>query len=743
MLFFNLKSFAQTTFDSAQRLVSIEFKNGSIAPPVAPLNDTGTFIKEQVRMLLLKKLQESLRIFKSNNYKKQQHIFYQKLWNSDSASQLNYLKEVETALQSGKIASLQGHLNSSFNNIFNKHLSDTAMVFRWLPLNNLEGVLVKKDVFKNFITDYYNETLPSIKGGYVNKEDIIEASYYHLEQIENLNSLLIVNNGSLQKFRKTLYDSLRNYHTNLTSASSPFTKSLNLLRNDWFKQWFWVTGGEIRINPIDFGIDTIIGKYVSNLSNLGISNRTSESIFLERRLDSLEKNFISSKPNMAIVEKWINKVSVPADTPYFQFSAIDKIKFPNNEIHLKRNLHFDETKTLVIHNIPADRKAGMREDRKAIPNRSNFQEGIDEVISNLGELAKAYGQITGTPWLLVSNFLSPTPKYDQTSISPKIIHGVLGVNEGGKDRISIKVKVDTTYKPFTVSGFSDDDFLDAIKKVLSDNNLLVDPIFTNVFGGARITYADAASGYKDEFEKKFDRYLALITKDAVNQILEDSFMVAGMIHIYNTATSPLLMPIKTNRDNTFRYYSSTIQTTAVDSTVENQVRPYTVISKTNSDTVFIGKFNYKIGRTKRFTLSAGLAYTLNSYDQSVAKAENGSISITNSSQQFRLMVGLNVYFGKGLYSLNNDLGNKFSERWYAFFGIGIPNSLENLYVGIGRDLYPGLKVTAGVHLAKHNKYMIQNNRIVEERLQYKPAGPFVSVAIDPISLVNLLNIFKK
>jgi hypothetical protein len=137
-----------------------------------------------------------------------------------------------------------------------------------------------------------------------------------------------------------------------------------------------------------------------------------------------------------------------------------------------------------------------------------------------------------------------------------------------------------------------------------------------------------------------------------------------------------------------------------------------------------------------------VAYTLNSYDESVAKAENGTISITNNNQLFRFVVGLNIYFGKGLYSLDNTLGH-WCDRWYAFAGVGIPKPIENLYFGIGRDIYVGLKLTAGVHVAKHNKYLIQNNQVVEETLRYQAAGPFVSATIDPTTLISFLNVFTK
>ena len=76
-------------------------------------------------------------------------------------------------------------------------------------------------------------------------------------------------------------------------------------------------------------------------------------------------------------------------------------------------------------------------------------------------------------------------------------------------------------------------------------------------------------------------------------------------------------------------------------------------------------------------------------------------------------------------------------------GVGIPDPLGNVYFGISGDLLPGLKLTTGAHIVKNNKYLIQNNRIIEETLRYQFGGPFIALQIDPASLINVLNIFKK
>src|SRR5690606_5595099 len=136
-------------------------------------------------------------------------------------------------------------------------------------------------------------------------------------------------------------------------------------------------------------------------------------------------------------------------------------------------------------------------------------------------------------------------------------------------------------------------------------------------------------------------------------------------------------------------------------------------------------FSYNVGKGHRFSLGGGIAYTFIPYSQSVASENNGSIAITNNVRQYQLVVSLHTYLGKkGLFNQDNSFWGKNKERLFAFVGVGIPRPLENVYLGLGKDLWPGLKLTVGLHLARHNYYKIQNDEIIEEKLNYKLAGPF-------------------
>lgn len=743
-----------TTFDNSGRLKTIAVKPPDIVPPTNIMTEVGNKYKEEVRELLLEKVREAIRILKRKNYKKPLHDLYTRLW-SDHAQVVTDYETIEQILEAGVSVTPSGR-TQLFQEVFNKHLSDKAEMFRWGKINELEGVLMQKDAFLSFLTDYYNGTIAAITNAYLKKEDIIEASYYLLKQHIYVAPLLRHYRSSPTFFRKTLYDSLVNFHRDLTHTNSIFTKSQQLFAQDWFKQWLWVRGGALRINPLDFGIDTIVQKKGMDLLGVIKKENYEAQMLLEKRLDTIDYYFRASKPQFAKTYQWVNKVSLPSSRPYFQFSASGKADFNNDNIALKKNLYVDEFKRLVIHNIPSDRVAGLREDRKVIPNRSEFEAGLEGVVTELTALAKAYRDLVATPWASVGSVLFPTPKTDASSITVKTLGSLpnMGQTEFSKDarpkkRFKIELK---TYRPITITGDADQDFIAELNDTLRKDGLLItDDIFTdmvkNSFGRTNISFETLSSiNEQSKLIKALNDYLDYLKhqmKQALDDVANDSLYISDLIQVYHTASIPLQTKIKETEDKAYTYYSTVVQTTPVDATVENIVRPYTILAKTKTDTVFLDKFTYKIGQRKRITLSAGLAYTLVGYNQSTATEQNGTVIITNNNQLYRFIIGMNIYlFDKGLYSFDNSLGPLWS-RWYFFVGVGLPKALDNLYTGLGRDLYPGLKVTAGYHFARHNSYLIQNNQIVEERLRYKPAGPFVAVTIDPSILTNALNIFKK
>lgn len=766
----------ETVFDASGKLTKLTITstqgvNKLYDFNVAALKPESDKNKTKAAGILVKKIDETLKILTNPNYKPALKKFYEELW-PDIAAIRTYLQETRSLLNAGTVPGSPSIWFPSVQSAYNSALASASPNIFSTTYDNTKPFQIsisKKDPFNQFVIDYYNTTLPDLNGGGIdrNPEEMSEHLEYLLTEMKTIRGLLAL--GRQTPVPVDLYDQLKQHHAALTAAGSNFSVIKGMLQKDWFKKWFWFRGGQLRLNPVDFTTDAFLatnpgadlekaGKFNEfmdslinrqlRLDSIGNINafiqklslqHTGESVFsFQQRNDSLAKVNEAQKTKLLTVTQILNKVEIPKNNLFFMFSGIKDITFDNNADSLAEVLHVNQMKTVVVHNIAAAARAGLVESDKPIADRSNFSIGFDTVVSQLGQIAAIVAKFT--PFSSVLNFFLPTVK-----VPANIIDGI--VRTPG-DAISAaptnKAKLGTVKMSFNnISGqFSVQEALNDILQhynkydsTLFNNNIthLPDPSLNqlNQNTAAMITL-------RAEYEKALKEYFTQLTEEQLNLLKADSFMVANFIEIFEKSTAPQTEPLEAIDPETPLFYSKTLATTPSENTIEKNVVVFTTIK----DTVTLAKFKYKVGRNQRFALGAGIAYTWNAYDQSVAKELNGQISITNNVQLYRFVVGLHVYFGKGLFNLDNSFWGKGSERNFFFAGVGFPKPLENVYFGLGRDLVPGLKVTIGAHIAKNNRYLIQNNIIVEERLRYQFAGPFAAVTIDPTSLINLLNVFK-
>jgi hypothetical protein len=217
-------------------------------------------------------------------------------------------------------------------------------------------------------------------------------------------------------------------------------------------------------------------------------------------------------------------------------------------------------------------------------------------------------------------------------------------------------------------------------------------------------------------------------------------MLPYLIDVFGEATLPAKL-LEGITDNKPVYTTTILDTKLTDTPSKNR---YTIFSvNLNKDTTMIADFTYKVGKLYRYQISAGLTYTVPTFIQSKVVESNGQITITNTSQQYRLTAGLNIYLGKGLFLLDDKLSLRPRKRGSLYVGLGIPKPLENIYLGYSNDFVPGLKGTFGWQLFRADKYNILNNQIVEHKVRYQVVFPFVALSIDASSLTKALQIFKK
>ena len=438
---------------------------------------------------------------------------------------------------------------------------------------------------------------------------------------------------------------------------------------------------------------------------------------------------------------------------FASFSALPEIKFQFEDTILTSPIHTWEKKTIVLHNIPSGvARADLLETDKPIADKSGFQQDLDMVISQLGQLAVLVSQYApiATGFNLAGLSSAPINIIDYVEME-KAPYSTSEVGEEFKKSKTIPCSKLTLDLGAILIKYCDKSF--TIKKKLIDalieNNAFDSAIFKNNFSNLNDkdstleflrTNKPKGVELREKYKQQLDSYLQDIFKEQGRLLQGDSVLLNGFLDIYQHSTLPETKPLDRNEPSGPVYYSKILTTKPSEDAIEKNVAIYTL----SKDTLVIDKFKYKVGKSYRFSLGAGIGYTLNNYDQSIATQSNGSISVTNNTQLYQVILGMHVYLGKGLYMQDNGFFRHFwRERLAAFVGVGLPNPLENIYLGLSADAVPGLKINAGLHITRNNRYTIQNDRITEESLRYKIGGPYVGITIDPNSLLNLFYVFKK
>lgn len=757
-LLLNLKAQSNDSivkFNAKGHLVQIKLNKGINVKDLKfdfdNLKDIDKENKIKARSVLLEKVKEARRIIVSTRYKQAAHLFYMRLWDNDSIHILSYLDHISETLHDGKISKKPSDQEKNFNDVFNKYLSDDIISSFYIKVNETTNSIefYQRDLLNSFLIDFIN--LIFISAGNttktsLHKEKYVESTYGLLEQkkeFDNQYKIVFERYKNMNQFDSTFYDSIIQLHNLFESHNSEFSKAIKLLKDNMFIDFFWLNGGNIRFNPFDITTEKLIRlKPDYNL----LAKPYSDSIFnfplspiLETRYDSIASLLSYNDTSAYKTDQLLNSVLFSNDSSfYFNLSNQTEIKFSNESKTLDDSLRVGQKKHILLHNIPFSKTPGISEQEKFYDDKSPFQIGFDTVVAQFGELGKLYIKFTSFAPILdfigKQNLTAPNHKIQFNKIS----NGV-NLDSSIDNTKSIPPVKSLKLKPFTFSYSKDsDNFNDVLILALKSRSVFDKTIFDQIFH-EKITFGNVHNKLK-VYEKLINEYFSRITNQAINQLRLDSFYLASVIDIYNKSTAPQFAVNKIIDTNAL-YFTKLLETKPSKKAITKDI---TVFSFNKKDTSVIQKFTYDVHQYYRVKFSAGIAYTVTPFNQSVATESNGSISVVNDIRLYRFLVGVHYYFlGKGLFNQSNKFLNPLCERLSLYLGVGIPDPLGNVYFGISGDLLPGLKLTTGAHIVKNNKYLIQNNRIIEETLRYQFGGPFIALQIDPASLINVLNIFKK
>lgn len=636
-----------------------------------------------------------------------------------------------------------------------------------------------RDLYNKLLIDYYNKTLlfgPANNIRYFSLEQWYRYTRFLATAKKTTDSLLQVVYESPAGIDLPLFQQIRRY-TRTLNADATFVRIKNLLKNDWFKDWIWMHSGVPRLNPLDFSTDQFLAKYpqydaakaeiydryIDSVLNRFIRYDTAGKIdqfkkilaekgeganlfkLTERQQKEKENNEALQK--LLVTDKLLNEISIPdisekekndytlkgTDVYFYNYSYSKKDKFKTtwagyNSKFLTEPVITETTKKIVVHNIPAEGDAEITTKTSPIVDSSEFQNTTNTFVGLAADIAAFVTKLTPFGRMVPGGFINPDNSVVMTVASgPAETRIVTGPTTSTVLKTRLQDPNNYLYdaelfnKLISLAFFATKGWLDHAR---------LDQVFDQ---------RDPTDVYLiNRLQKEYIALLQAEKKVFWDQLREDSMHLAYMIPAFSQSSIPP-PKLKEKKDDIALYHSKVLLTEPGSDPVKNDI---TVVALKGKESASIAKFSYKTGKTYRFQLGAGIAYTTSNFILSSATEENGKITIKNVAQHYRLIAGIHVHLGKGLFVQDNSFPGNFLQRSAVYIGVGIPEALENIYTGYSYDFFPGLKTTAGLHIYAQNDYKIQNNSIIEQRKKYKAAGLFFALQIDPSSLLKALNIIK-
>ncbi|MBC9909443.1 hypothetical protein [Chitinophaga varians] len=254
------------------------------------------------------------------------------------------------------------------------------------------------------------------------------------------------------------------------------------------------------------------------------------------------------------------------------------------------------------------------------------------------------------------------------------------------------------------------------------------------------TVTDAAKTFASLFstvKKSGEDVNPLCTDNAETTYLHYLFVTAGY-------KGDLPVPEKlANQTDSSDYKYSTILA-GQDDKAAPFTNEYSIEERLASDTskkqVAKG-FRYNVGKLRSFAIGAGLAFGFSQVSQ-VNVDSAGAISSSTDAARAKFIVGLKYYPFK-TFLRDNGICPRWPERRFSLFGgFEVLDPLNNLYLGVGYDIVPGLNINVGANFYRQHYYRLQNDRILDKATRM-PAVGYLAITLDPEVVVDLIKLMAK
>jgi hypothetical protein len=474
---------------------------------------------------------------------------------------------------------------------------------------------------------------------------------------------------------------------------------------DWALQWMWYTKGVPRLNPF--------------LPDVPEPSDPVDNALLDLRIATLRHA--------------ISELKLPADYQKTHRSLLDQYQ---NALELKRRYAAQDS--VYKHILMEDRRASFN----ALYNADTvLYKGI-LYTSPGGRDTRPKASFVPMPWKVPTsvthqwmrqhdasrNFsLMPTVVREEYYKRFDKVHYLVHNYTGLPGSVGVKVTDKTTTRPNKAT------LTEGISTVLTDLNAF------SIAGSlsSLIPLTQGKSGLQND---SFLKLVQTVKKDtrcsdwSINQAKLDANM--RMIARYDRMLDTVRTVLDIKRSPT-RMVPHTEEVSVISGKDFNYV--FTVPDPANSKAEKdVNGGTVLQNKPVKVQVIGGVACSLT--DVTRIKASGAPVVLEEISAPLQFMVGLKFYPSKG--ELGDDRVVWSKHRRNIIIAASMPKVADNIYLGGGWDIYPGLNIAAGLQLYRNDVYTILNDKVQSTSTAYSPAA-FVAVSLDGSAIVGIATFLFK
>ena len=676
-------------------------------------------------------------------------------------------------------------------------IPSTFLLSEDLPVDAF--VLTQRFVMKENAINHYNKMLALHKAD-INKLKSLQTDVKNitglaseiLQQMENkiIASDKCVGDEKTEKIKSANYiiDSITKI---LDFKIGKFTCDSGCIKNNlvfcsdemanWLVRLVWLNGELIRLNPFPFTNQKIVvpQKRVENDK----PQMSEADLIIALKNDSIRIAFATAEirhfQDSALINKDIGIDSAQVGIEKLTNQLSKATKDLNTNTAAKKEIDDYKSKNISTNKINSDKMASFLTTSKLkykgwiVPYKTdegkmwirnyNYDSALSNRLINQGKYAFGFPEGENTT-ILVHNLRPGMAFKVSESLSPGSDKSEWEVFAG--EAIQQITQLYTSIQPAAV----------LVKKALQFANFQANKLTLNIADGVynidpkannknilekiqksstfKLTmgnYSETNKASDDSIQKaKQFKEISARLQDLVKRSSEDSCKMNYLAGLVSLGSAPDLIdaPMEFKKDTVAAHFTYLWK---LKDSIPAYTNKYTInLALSNTEEGLKNAYKHSsfinVAPYHRFALAAGIAYSPNGGAVTSVDSTASGFTINRDQDKVRLIVGVRWY-PLGLYKEKNPNSLFRDWRWLHRFSVllatGVPKPLENLYTGVGFDVFPGLTISGGSHFQQQNDYIIINNQVNSRNVSYQ-GNWFYSLTMNPqIFISAITSLFKK